>query len=620
MLVQRGIRTSIECFLSCEIYYDDESQVRGRPVNSFIVAYLQSEDEDEEDATELGRTETCDLALCASFAHAIEINLSNLPDRQHILRLDIYNRVLEGIESLDEHILIARCCLDVDDLRFGKESTKDYPLFLMDEFKIEARGGCVRISWERMRSGTDKDELVEFDVHMSVLRSRDHGGRVVSQQYEIQRAHKDSPADDTPDWITVHRSNRQVIRQRQNTKELEFSRATMSKRHLCNSDDNRRLRIVLYACHSGYRSTDHSSLHRLQRSNEISCVPIGYVELSLMSLFEMDPTADSFAIQGTGTEVEDLGVVRLATNDPTTVGSYFSLHVLISSTTRYMSMTPPVEASAKPKQSKRKMISRMLNDKLGTSQLPSMPRRYEREDDAEPRYQVTPLQTGFAVGDPSGQPVAAQMAVPDQAPLSTLSLFSDDGDSTPAPPPQPPPPEPSEVSLMVPKAILPSGTPMHADLSVTNTETTRRAHPYVRVLSGGVTGVSRYDVQDDVQPSQADLWRRITPDSLFAPLVNHVDPIDAAPVSTTVEPAARSFISKSTTREKESARTPVSNDHSDSSSRGGSSSKDTDSESAYPSTAGTPVRMTRAKPSSPALRVCESRTPGAGVILDSPFR
>ncbi|KAI0563746.1 hypothetical protein FGB62_34g017 [Gracilaria domingensis] len=187
---------------------------------------------------------------------------------------------------------------------------------------LEKKVGVLTVSAEVV-AGTNAENHsdVRFDLSACVLRRKDWNKSLLHQRYELKRAHKHDDMEGHTVWLPIHRSDR-IGKQRDSNTTIEFSTANVKYRHLCNGDDERRLKIFLYA----------TSPTCKRNANEVL---LGCVTFSLRDICELDPTEEVLPLEGIGDGSEDTGHVAILKAEPTDYGSHFSLHVNYESTGKY---------------------------------------------------------------------------------------------------------------------------------------------------------------------------------------------------------------------------------------------------------------------------------------------
>lgn len=395
----------LECFLSCAGLGSTDTH-RKDGLRPFAVLYMKHTEDDV--FSEIARTETRPNTTSPSFCSSVELRCRAEDVATTSLRVEIYHRVREGEESLEINELFGlaifplKSVRDADGMHFL--SSLSHPA------KERERVGIVQIKAEHMCVSTTASELVEIDLMAVGLRRREwsQASKIVPQSYEILRAHAYDDADGQVVWLPIYRSDR-VSTYSKKTEHVDFSRATLTNRHLCNGDEERRIRIVLLAGapdkKTGGRPYD-----------------MGFVDITLRDLCEVDPTEEVFEIENAPESDEtEAGSMSLLTAQPTDVGSHFILQVNHASCKKYVSLSSPESKSrvrvGKQLKKRRNGLRKGISKKLDAVQ--SLDVRSLRLEE----YNSAPISNA-----PSGNCELGEYY--DMAstfgPISGMSLFSED--------------------------------------------------------------------------------------------------------------------------------------------------------------------------------------------------
>jgi C2 domain len=311
----------LECFLSCSSLGSTDLP-RKESLSPFAVVYFRGTVSDA--FAEIARTETCPLNASPSWCTSFEVECTADEIETASLRVDIYHRVQEGVESLTQNELLGRAmyplqnAIDAPGMHFLTP--------LSHPTKEREKVGILQVHMERFSPIPSRNELIEIDVTAAVLRRREwtSAAKPVPQSYEILRAHVHDDTDGRVVWLPIYRSNRVGSHER-GKDYVEFSRATFTNRHMCNGDEERRVRITLHA-----GSIDR----RTGRATDM-----GFVDITLRDLCEVDPTEEVFEIENENREEEreGIGSLSLLLAQPTDVGSHFELQINHASCWKYIS-------------------------------------------------------------------------------------------------------------------------------------------------------------------------------------------------------------------------------------------------------------------------------------------
>lgn len=315
----------LECFLSCAGLGSTDIH-RKDGLSPFAVLYMKQNECD--DFSEIFRTETRPNTTSPAFCLSSEIRCRAEDISTTYLRVEIYHRVREGEESLEINELFGVAIFPLKSVRDAEGM--QFLSSLSHPTKERERVGIVQIKAEHLCLSATANELVEIDLMAAGLRRREwsQASKIVPQSYEILRAHAYDDADGQVVWLPIYRSDR-VSTYAKKTEHVDFSRATMTNRHLCNGDEERRIRIVLLAGNPDKKTGG--------RANDM-----GFIDITLRDLCEVDPTEEVFEIENAPeTEESEVGSMSLLTGQPTDVGSHFVLQVNHASCFKYVSLSSP---------------------------------------------------------------------------------------------------------------------------------------------------------------------------------------------------------------------------------------------------------------------------------------
>ncbi|CAN8075145.1 unnamed protein product [Agarophyton chilense] len=260
---------------------------------------------------ELGRTETIAQSDPLLFFTSFTVSYNERLADETVLRFELYERKTDDTEKLREHDHLAKATLSLPDLILapGNHLTTQ-----LSHPTIEEKVGVLTISAEEVDASNQENQSdVLFDLSSNVLRKKDWNKTLLHQRYELKRAHKHEDTEGHTVWLPIHKSDR-IGKQRYSNTIIEFSTTNLKYRHLCNGDDERRLKISLYVNSPTIKRTTTESL-------------LGSVQFCLRDICELDPTQEVLPLEGGGDGDEDVGHVSILKAEPTDYGSHFALRV-----------------------------------------------------------------------------------------------------------------------------------------------------------------------------------------------------------------------------------------------------------------------------------------------------
>lgn len=323
-----GACRRLELFLGCRSLTD----CKENSTASFAVLFLRTDE--YADFKEIARTETVCNTVSPQFCTSSEIDFLERSIEHAAIRVDIYRRKTEQSEKLRDHVLLGKVYIPIDTILTSQGNHVTTQLSHPVESK---KIGVLTISAEEVdTSNPENDSEIQLDISAAVLRKRDWNRSILGQRYELSRAHKHDDTDGHTVWLPTYRSNR-ISKQRDSNAVLEFSSATLKHRHLCNGDDERRMRLAVYAAPC------------LGIKKAMSEIFIGMVEFTLRDLCEIDPTKEVLQIDRETAELQDLGNMAIVHAQPTDFGSYFSLRLDYKNTGKYTSAGCPEKNMSKVK-------------------------------------------------------------------------------------------------------------------------------------------------------------------------------------------------------------------------------------------------------------------------------
>ncbi|PXF42059.1 hypothetical protein BWQ96_08227 [Gracilariopsis chorda] len=329
----------IELFLSC----DTLAHLTEKPLRTFAVLFKK--DGHDRDFTELGRTETVCQSDSPHYCTSFEVPYNQRAADETILRVEIYQRKTEQTERLKDHDFFAKATISMPDVLMapGNHLTTQ-----LSHPSLEKKVGVLTLSAEQVdadRAENNSDVLI--DMSACVLRRRDWNKTILCQRYELHRAHNHEDMEGHTVWLPIHKSDR-IGKQRDSNTTIEFSTVSVKYRHLCNGDDERRMRISMYST---------------PQSNKRPCTEalIGLAIFTLRDICELDPTEEVLQLERIGDDCEELGHVSIVKAEPTDYGSHFSLHVNYENTSRYCIAGSEEKRKQVKKMKKRLSITKRLS-------------------------------------------------------------------------------------------------------------------------------------------------------------------------------------------------------------------------------------------------------------------
>lgn len=318
-----GFDVALEVFISRSLI-SIENLPASKQLNTFAVILWQA----REDATfdEIARTETCVDSFEPNFCTSAELKCDGSELKSGTLRIDLYIRLYEGNERLaeNEHLGYTEFALmhlvNSPDQRMrsrvlhAKQATDDI--------------GFIETALEFVASSDFLNENIDFDVSSSLLRKREWPNKIVPQQFAMFRAHGKDTDDDSKYWLPIYRSDR-VGKTPETSTDVTFSPFTVSKRQLCNGDEERSLKLSLLGAMTG-NAIKKSSSHR-------QITELAYVELTLRNVCEIDPTKDSFVLESVSIAYDEIGRLVVLQAEPTDFGSHFAFKFELRSTSAFLS-------------------------------------------------------------------------------------------------------------------------------------------------------------------------------------------------------------------------------------------------------------------------------------------
>lgn len=304
----------IEIFIGCRSLDGYEETSRD------FFAVINRRDKKSDEFEEVGRTETiyhCDSPqFCTSFELSYEESLAASTS----VRVDVYQRRTLDTERLKDHAHLGKVTTTIHDIM----AAAGYQVTTQLSHPVEEKKvGIITLCAESIDvDNPENDSDVQLDITAVILRKKDMKKTIYGQRYELRRAHINEDCEGHTVWLPVYKSDR-ISKQRDSNSKIEFSSTSIRYRHLCNGDEERRIRITMYAVPQTSKKT----------SSEIC---LGNAEFTLRDLCELDPTSEVLQLERVTTgEVEEIGHLSIMKAEPTDFGSHFALQVNYDDTERY---------------------------------------------------------------------------------------------------------------------------------------------------------------------------------------------------------------------------------------------------------------------------------------------
>lgn len=307
----------LEIFVGCRALYG-EAERDG--INSFAVLWVKQAD--SVDFQELARTETICNSAAPQYCTSFELSYRDELASTTMLRVDIYGRKTEDTERLSDHEHFAKATMSLRDVL---SSTGHHRVTQLSHPSREEKMGILTVSAEKIDvTNGENNSDVHLDVAATILRKRDWNKTILCQRYEIQRSHAHDDCDGHTVWLPIYRSDR-ISKQRKSSTSIEFSGAFIKYRHLCNGDEERRIRLLVYIKPEAGKKTYSEAL-------------LGTCEFSIRDICELDPTEEVLQLErASNVEIEEIGSVAILKAEPTDFGSHFSLRINHEGTDKYSS-------------------------------------------------------------------------------------------------------------------------------------------------------------------------------------------------------------------------------------------------------------------------------------------
>lgn len=289
--------------------------------NSFaVLLYRRAERSKFE---EVGRTETIFNSACPHYCTSLEVDYSEGGVDSAVLRIDYYERLTEESERLHDHQFLGNASVALRDILLAENN--HYMAQISRPAELKQVGIIMLYAEDIDTSNPENESEIQLDVSAAIIRKKDWSKCVLGQRYELSRAHKHDDSNGQTVWLPICKSDR-ISKQRDSNEVVEFSSMSLKYRHVCNGDDQRRMRISVYAAHSSGTGK--------KGGGEFF---IGMVEFTLRDICEIDPTREMLPLERDESDVEDLGVMTILKAEPTDFGSLFSVRLNYETADKYMS-------------------------------------------------------------------------------------------------------------------------------------------------------------------------------------------------------------------------------------------------------------------------------------------
>jgi hypothetical protein len=388
----------IECFIAFEATRPSPSSTQHFVKWFAVISYRKNVESKFEVR---GRTEVVEGGTRLNFCSSTLVTYDPDEEYSSSVCVELYQSNDAGPGKSQSEALVGRVVSQMSLLLAA--SDMHFSANMMHPLRDTELVGELKVMFEYV-TGVQEEELVEIELAVSALKRREWPKHNLGQSFEILRAHVHDDANNRFIWLPVFRSNRATI-QKADMPTIMFPRVMLTKRHLCNGDEERRLRILLQVW-------DRSS----KKSGSLRCRGLGYIDFTLRDLCEVDPTKDLFEIEA-DLEInhdEDwlsMGFASIEKAEPTELGSIFSLLIHHESTAKFISSSPKQSQSRSWKRGKRSRGKPGVKhiDSSSSLQGPASP----------PNILFSPL--SYQAANPcSGLPWS------EISPRHALSLFDDD--------------------------------------------------------------------------------------------------------------------------------------------------------------------------------------------------
>lgn len=305
----------IELFIWCR----DLTKADEKPFDTFAVVMIQKSPNVAFE--ELQRSETVSNTPNPQFCTSFEISYSSEATSSPMLRLDIYRRKTLDTERLRDHEHRGTVSTSIGDLLNAKGNQLSS---LLQNPNESDDGGYVTIAAENVDiTNSQNSSFVQIDVSSSVLRKRDWNKTILCQRYTLCRAHKFNDENGNIAWLPIYRSDR-MTKQRDLNANVEFSTASINYRHLCNGDEERAIRLKIYAM----PQVNNKPGGKKQE------IELAHTTFTLNFVCEIDPLMEDLGLEKDG-HTGGIGTVSIVKAEPTDFGGYFSFQVNYKDTAKY---------------------------------------------------------------------------------------------------------------------------------------------------------------------------------------------------------------------------------------------------------------------------------------------
>lgn len=291
------------------------------PPDSFAV--LSHQQPEGASFLENGRTETIFKSACPAYCTSFELDYSTQTVHSTLLRIDFYERQTEQSERLHDHQFLGNATLTVEDLLLAEKN--HYKAQILRPPGLKQAALIMLYAEDVDTNNVENSSEIQFDVSAAIIRKRDWSKCLLGQRYELSRAHNHADSNGQTVWLPICKSDR-ISKQRDSNETVEFLGMSLKYRHVCNGDEQRRMRLSVYAAQNGGMG-----------KKGVAEFFIGTVEFTLRDICEIDPTREVLPLENGESGMEDLGVMTILKAEPTDFGSLFSVHLNYETTEKYTS-------------------------------------------------------------------------------------------------------------------------------------------------------------------------------------------------------------------------------------------------------------------------------------------
>lgn len=344
-----GGEKTIELFIGCR----NLVHVSEKAYDAFVVLMIKRTPNGKYE--ELQRSETLCHNAHPQFCTSFEVDYDASSEYSPMLRFDVYERMTVDTERLRDHNHRGTTCASIETLMTARRNQLE---LLLHHPWDPRNAGTISIAAEEVdKQHPENASVVQVDVSVSVLRRRDWNKTLVSQRYELCRAHQHDDETGRTVWLPVYRSDR-VAKQRDSATLIEFSTASITYRHLCNADEERDMRLAFYGVPQAIVKHPSVVVGNIAAShNKKGESLLAYADFTLRFICEIDPTEEVLGLEKDGI-VDNIGNVSILRAEPTDFGSHFSLQVNFDHTDKYTSASSDEKKGSTKRLTMLKMVHR----------------------------------------------------------------------------------------------------------------------------------------------------------------------------------------------------------------------------------------------------------------------